>query len=305
MSLEIKSNLKSINAHRKNGLNNVKVSESIEKLSSKYEINRVSCIEKMLISVVFISEPKELKSLLVAIVSMLENERDTTKYEIIILSETGYNYENEKLFLNLEKKYDCKITNIKSEVISKDNCEKISKQIAINLNDIDRCIYLDYNVIVQRDLTELYNFDLGEQSIGGVMDIEFNKLSFSVMIIDCAKIRELNMCEVKQIDLKFNLRAKYFQDENSFDFGKNVIVAEDLIKSFEKKQLREAFKENVIFSYTNEVNPIVSQSCSFTEEWLSYYLKSPLFDAKQLYKDYNKLKLDHENLKNEYNNLLL
>lgn len=68
------------------------------------------------------------------------------------------------------------------------------------LPDVDKIIYLDCDVVVNKSLNELYNSDLGENIVGGVRDINRRMLkrnpsyvNAGMLVMDLKKIREQNI----------------------------------------------------------------------------------------------------------------
>ena len=68
------------------------------------------------------------------------------------------------------------------------------------LPDVDKIIYLDCDVVVNKSLNELYNSDLGENIVGGVRDINRRMLKLNpsyvnagMLVMDLKKIREQNI----------------------------------------------------------------------------------------------------------------
>lgn len=73
-------------------------------------------------------------------------------------------------------------------------------KLASILPDVDKIIYLDCDVVVNKSLNELYNSDLGENIVGGVRDINRRMLkrnpsyvNAGMLVMDLKKIREQNI----------------------------------------------------------------------------------------------------------------
>lgn len=226
-------------------------------------------INKKIINIVFKTEENDINPLLVGIVSMLENANKKTKYNINIISNSNYSQQNIDILFKLKLKYDVDITFNKINYTNKKNINDMVKMISNCLNDLEKCIYLDHNIIVQRDLEELYNFELNNNHICGVK-YENDEVNSSVLLLDCNQIRNANKINIANLDLKYNLSASYFQNEKSFNFSNHVNMKGELVKLFHKQQIKSALKENVIFSYTDKVNPFNSDDCSFVDVWKKY-----------------------------------
>lgn len=72
------------------------------------------------------------------------------------------------------------------------------------LKDVDRVLYLDVDVLARKDLTELYNYDLGDYALGAVKDymhlrmsdyntffLTSNRVESGFILMDLKKLREL------------------------------------------------------------------------------------------------------------------
>lgn len=226
-----------------------------------------------IIPITFICEEVNIKSLSIALVSLLENAGNETRYDINILTNKRYTPNNTKLIEVIKEKYNCNITFYKIHYTCT-SIEEICKLISYNFNNLNKCIYLNHNVIVQRDLTELFNISSSNNSIAGVRQID-DEINSSVLLIDCEKVRSDNS-KIGEIDLKYNLQAYLLKGEKSFDFDKQVEIKSDFVSKYDKKQLKSALKENVIFSYTDDVNPFITGDCSFVDVWFKYFNISPI-----------------------------
>lgn len=248
------------------------------------------------IPIIFICEEINIKNLAVALISLLENAGKSTKYDVYILSKIAYSVENQFSFnFEIPKKYDFNLNfNVYSD-IKNDNFYEISTTIATFYNQIDRCIYLDCNVVVQKDLYDLFNFNLNNSYVAGVKQIGNEYIAHNVMVIDCVALRKLqnnNMLSsnlsdentmisepqlIGTIDLKYNLSAYYVKNEYSFNFGNNVDINTDIFKVFNQNEIFSALSDNVIFSYNDSWNPFVSLLCSFFDVWDKYYTLSKFY----------------------------
>lgn len=229
-------------------------------------------MNKNIIPVAFATDENYAMPLSVAMTSLLENANENTHYDINILIKLNFSQENTDLIFSLKEKYKCDITFINIDK-TYENIEEIAKSTTNYLDEINKCIYLNHNVVVQKDLTELFKIDLENNTIGGVRQID-DEINSSVLLIDCDKVRK-NEIKIGEIDLKFNLQAYLLKGEKSFNFSKQVEIKSDLVEKFDKKQLKSALRDNVIFSYTDDVNPFKSSDCSFEYEWDKYCKKTP------------------------------
>ena len=130
-----------------------------------------------MINIVFITDKNYVFPTKVAIKSLIANKNRETQYNINII---GVELDENDVFLfkNLET------DNVKINIIQKDNDyenigfnhQYVSKaalfkfQIPNIFNDLDKVLYLDGDMIIEKDLSELYNIDLGNNYAGMVID---------------------------------------------------------------------------------------------------------------------------------------
>lgn len=126
----------------------------------------------------------------VSISSMLRYKREVDEYVIHILSDGTIEKEEKKLFLKLEKNYK----NIKILIhdIYSDDIEKVdlswnylNKMTLYRLMapsilfDIDKCLYLDCDIIVSDGLTDLLDCDIGKNYLAAVKDSDIEKVQYN------------------------------------------------------------------------------------------------------------------------------
>lgn len=111
-------------------------------------------------------------------------------------------------------------------------------EIANVLEDVDKVLYLDGDIVVKGDLSELFDIYLGEAYVAGVRDcgvatyardrhqnleLNFdNYINSGVMLLNLKKMREDNLRE-ELYRIKFSLSDKTKMDQNVFNivFAKN------------------------------------------------------------------------------------
>lgn len=270
------------------------------------------------INIAFISEENTKKELSISIVSLLDNASSSTKYVIYIIHDYKFSEQSIEMILSFEEKYsNCKIIfKLNDTIIG--YVSNLVSQCAYNallvsniLNEIDKCIYLSNNTIVQQDLTQLYNIDIDKACIGGVIDAENltsenlqtdQAFDINVLLINTNFIRESRFMvnynklviaqttnkhnlkssniifdKVKIFPLKYNLGAKYIYDKESFGAQGELRIDPQIIKIYSENFIIDALKDNIIFSYNNVMNPFNNPQCSFFPVWLKYFKLSPFF----------------------------
>jgi lipopolysaccharide biosynthesis glycosyltransferase len=116
----------------------------------------------------------------VMLTSLMENAEENTFYKIDVLVPNEFSEDSKKKILSIQETYG---KNCKIEFINMKNCftnSYISKHFTntvyyrLRIPDVlqtrKRCIYLDADMIVNSDLTELYDVDLHDKWLGGVAD---------------------------------------------------------------------------------------------------------------------------------------
>ena len=115
---------------------------------------------------------------IVSMTSMLESVKKDTQYEYYLLVPGDFKDENKQKILSLKEKYesfDINFINMGDEF--KDaklgiwgTAAYYRLRLPSVLSQYDKCIYFDGDIIVNKDLSELYNIDLGDNYVGGVKD---------------------------------------------------------------------------------------------------------------------------------------
>lgn len=122
--------------------------------------------------------------------------------------------ENKEKLLKLKQLKECNITFVqvdesKFEVYKQINTHEYLTlpayyrlKLSELLPNIDTIIYLDCDIIVNSDITELFNIQLGDNIIGGVLDVRVkhkkkwkntNYINSGMIVFDLAKIREFKI----------------------------------------------------------------------------------------------------------------
>lgn len=162
-----------------------------EHLASKKSLNVLNTKDD--VYVCFSSDYNYSVYLSVAIKSLLENSDFATKYHILILDD-GISAEDKKILSNMVSKY------ANSEIIfvevSQYVTDKIKEQFYVRPNsyftiatyyrmllpeifpNLNRVIYLDCDIVVLSDISELYKTELDGHYLGATLDPEMNRLMF-------------------------------------------------------------------------------------------------------------------------------
>jgi len=152
----------------------------------------------------------------VVIASILKNSNPDDELSFYIL-DGGITEENKNKIKSLTSIKDCQISFVQIDESLFEDYKKLTTHSYITLatyyrlkipqflnENIKRIIYLDCDMIVNESLSELYNTDLGDNYIGGVIDIRVkykhkwkNKIyvNAGMLLIDVDKIRKDNIEE--------------------------------------------------------------------------------------------------------------
>lgn len=277
------------------------------------------------IPVVFASDENYVKPLSAAVTSMLKNAFETTWYDIYILVPEQFSSRSKYLILSLEDEFsNCCIKFI--PVLDKFNDSYIRIPhittvtyyrllIPTILSNINKCIYLDVDIIVNGDLFELFSTDIEDFYIAGVKGAGYHYpeewairhskelslpnmkqyINAGVLVMNLFNMRNNNLQ-----DLFLELEKKNFhsQDQDIINvacynkikhielkynfmttrFSGTVYHFEyDEIMSlvFEEKEILEAVKKPIIVHYANKIKPWDSLSTFNSDLWWKYFNLSP------------------------------
>ncbi len=191
-----------------------------------------------MINIVFISDKNYIFPTKVAIKSLIANKDKDTKYNINVI---GIEISEDDVFLLKNLKTE----NVKINIIQKDNDysnigyehQYVSKaalfkfQISNIFSNLDKILYLDGDMIIEKDLNELYNIDLGNNYAAVVKDFagqnieKHNKkinhkdyFNSGMMLLNLKKMREDNMSN-KLLEIKKNETFGHFMDQDTLNVG--------------------------------------------------------------------------------------
>lgn len=263
------------------------------------------------IHVAMASDDNYAHHLAVAICSILKNLGDDRILCVYLLHEKLSNKTKEKIeLLKKLRHFELEYINI--------SCEKyepfkiivglyISRltyarfQLPSLLKNIEKCIYLDCDIIVRQDLSELWDIQLPEHAILGaveepgarhrnrVLDIpdSFSYFNAGVILLDLAKLRKINFEEKAYEYLKKNgsllyadqdvMNALFCNSWYALPIKWNVHTNVYILKSVNKYYKYQAHEvENVFgnaaivhFSHERKPDSLISQ-CAYRNEYWQY-----------------------------------
>lgn len=291
----------------------------------------MSKMNSSVVHIVYAADDKFAEILGVSLVSLYENNQDMEKIIVYIL-DSGIVEEKKQKLLAICRNYR------RNPVIFIQG-ENVSERLSINVSidrgslsqyarlfvssvlpaDLDRVLYLDCDVIINRSIYELWNLDLQEKTIGALMDafsgyyranigLDENDIMFNsgVMLIDLQKWREQ---KIEEELLKFIIfkHGKIQQGDQGvlnavlshnvycfepkmnsvtifYDFTyKEILIYRRPPQFYAEEQISEAVKNPLIIHFTTSFlskRPWV-KGCKHkcVEQWLKYKSMSPWKDV--------------------------
>lgn len=284
------------------------------------------------IPIFFTCDDNYLPFLSVTLLSMKKNASKNYIYDIKILN-TGILEENKKIIKNYTDDnfkiefidISDKIQHIKGKLHTRDYYTPTTyfRLFIPNMYpNIDKCLYLDSDIIIKGDISQLYNFDIKDNLLGGIPDEivnktdEFKKYTLMRLGIDCshyvnAGIIIMNLKKMREIDFENEFlntleRVKFTvaQDQDYINYiCKNKIFY--LPKSWNKQPLPDEISEDEInlIHYNLNLKPWHYDNIMYENYFWEYAKQSEYFEEikakKQNYSDEKKQKdfSDGENLK--------
>lgn len=295
-----------------------------------------------IIPIIFTCDDKYIPFLAVSLESLETNASRQYKYDIKILHSNNVSEENQNIIRN---KYNNKIFKISFEDISsyveliasklhtRDYYSKATyyRLFIPNLyKHYDKVLYLDSDIVVQGDISELYNTDLGNNFVGAIPDefVQCTPLAWDyvekhvplgkgnhtkyfnagILLMNCKRLREIDF-EGKFIDLLGKVKFQVAQDQdylNCICRGKVRLINSVWNKQpFPSATIKE--KDIKIFHYNLDLKPWKKDGILY-EDYFWNYAKSSgyLKDIAQMKANVTEesIKLAEEQTKNLCENIV-
>lgn len=260
------------------------------------------------ISVAYSIDNDYVFMLIVSITSLVLNANSDTFYDIYILTDNNFCSQNEVemslseydgrlgiKFINVGNRFE--EASIRYDFISRPTYFRLALP---ELLKEDKCIYLDADTIVCRDLQQLYGIDLTDKYIAGVKAPYFHiredrenycrqallpnmeqYVNAGVLALNLEEMRKHNL-SVKFMDyLKYDMACQDQDIINSCCYGKiafiplqyNVMTKyaewklEDYKGCFSESELIDAWNNPCIIHYADRIKPWNSPECCMGEFW--------------------------------------
>ena len=155
------------------------VSKILKSTNVKFNYEPYCYLDCMVVPIILSSDDNYAPYMYVTMYSALENAMPDTFYDFYLLVPSAFSKHNTDLIMELKEKYNCDIHFIDMKNAFADLTMHIPhitsptyyRLLAGDLlpKKYDKCIYLDVDVCVCRDLASLYNIDMGSNYIAGVV----------------------------------------------------------------------------------------------------------------------------------------
>lgn len=258
--------------------------------------------------------------LMVTLLSSLMNAKKNTKYQFNILVSDQFDMESMELINKLLKQYDMPEAAFYNMQDNYQNIEMQIKHISYAtfyrlqlpelLKEVEKCIYLDVDVVVKKDLKEFFDVELGDNYIAGVKAagyyypeekktatislLEIDKLdqyiNAGVLLINLKKMREDKLTETFEKLLEKNFPCQDQDILNAACYGHikvlppkynamtkyNVGIKDEYDRieclhiCYTREEWNEACETPVIIHYADRWKPWQDLRGIFVQEWWKY-----------------------------------
>lgn len=256
----------------------------------------------MRIPVAFICDENFVMQTSVAITSLLKNRGDDTEYTIyVVMAECSKQAE-----AMLRKTADVHI--VRTDLAQFSAIKQLAHiSVACLLKfflcqlipEEDKLLYLDGDIIVRKDLAELFQTELGDYYAAATpLGLEDGKINAGVMLFNAKKMREDNMAE-KLMAFRLKIGNAKSMDQQTFNnmipdkitrFSWQYNCSPVRIKELSKEISIQQFNQQNHTSYTRWKNVMADAAIihfasatkpwkhtfvKYADEWYAYYKQSP------------------------------
>lgn len=283
------------------------------------------------VSICFITDDNYVIPTSVAIASLIENKNQISVYDVYVLT-SGLSRENKKRISAmqcesvkitiLEVTHQDQLKNIKSNNVHVSSTALFKFSLAEILPKLRKVLYMDCDVLVLKDLVELYSKDIDDCYAGVVKDyravvskpnpleyLELKDKSYfnsGVMLLNLEKMRDDGIRD-RLIDYRLH-GYNHFMDQDTLNvvFGENVMhlpitynlmystithfSAKDICEYYQMPKvadIKQIYDECVIMHLCSPTKPWNYHDSWKSELWYSYYKKSP-YKNRLLFRGYFK-----------------
>ncbi len=295
------------------------------------------------IPVVLSSDENYAPYMYVTLLSVLENADKTSFLDFYLLVPDNFPCYLKSYFFDLQTRYKCSknfnINFINMGTAFSDLSQMIShitnptyyrlKMAEMLPEHYKKAIYLDTDVIVEKDLSEYFNTDLGDNFIAGVkaagylihpdrkyyremgLDDLSQYINAGVTLWNLEKVRNENMVpklselaknnyrtvDQDVVNIAFYNNIKHLPLKYNlmtkyapFDSSNSFYKIEDLTSIFGKNEIDEALKNPVIIHFASKIKPWNNEKAFMADIWWKYAAKTPFYTGFLLDLTASKLK---------------
>lgn len=281
--------------------------------AQRFKFIKVRNISDAPISIAMSSDQNYTYPTIVTMTSILENKNPDTKINFYIMLSGDFEQKFKDEIMSLKNRYpDCEITliDMKDRLLNFYLSGHITAAAYFRLllpellPDIDKILYLDTDIIVQKDLTELFNFNIDNFYLAGVLDLQVcgqGCLSYrvsgydqdiytqrygldcysnfyvnsGVLLFNLKSMRENNLVpELLKCAASHNFLAHDQCVLNMVCYGK-ILPLSDIYNRSIWLNLK---KDQVIVHYCGGGKPWKDLFISYADLWWKYAEKTPCFD---------------------------
>lgn len=261
------------------------------------------------IPVVLISDDNFIMPTCVAITSLIVNKKPSTEYDIyIIMAECS-----DESFSKIQElnEYGTKVNLIRASLDEYRDIKQLAHiSIACLLKfdvselvpNYDKLLYLDGDIIVRGDLTDLYNVELGDSYAAGVKELgniveDTGNVNAGIMLFNAKRIRDEKL-NLKMREIRRGLGDRSSMDQQTYNIatGKNykyldikyncvpprilAMQGDDLVKinhcyGSNYTSLQDIIDSAIIIHYASGEKPWKYTFKPWAKEWYKYYMMSP------------------------------
>lgn len=288
------------------------------------------------IPVVLAADNNYALQMMVTIASMLQTAAESTVYHFYLLVSGDFSEENKKRIVELcSQRAEWKVDFINMQSAYKNTYIKIAHistatyyrlQLPSLLKEIDKCIYLDIDLVVKHDLSELFLTDIENQYIAGVraagyygspekIEYQKNRLGISdfstyvnagVLVLNLRKMREDGLEEkcAELIEKEWEsqdqdilnvaclgkirlLNTKYnVMTKYPLDDDEAYDKVECLKRAYLEQEWEDGRKEPVIIHYADRIKPWKVPGSVYAKDWWDVVDMMPVDIAADIYHTY-------------------
>ena len=281
--------------------------------------------------------------------SLLENTNTSLSVTFHILHDNTLTVDNRDKFVCLAERYRQAVKFYNVEELCAGELSEITRKISSAkssyftiaayyrtfipnlLPAVDKCIYLDSDIVVNMDINELWQIDLGDKILAGVPEIlsyktaDAMKPSFPLCANDIVKCEDYFNSGVMLMNLN-SLRQEKSKMSNALDFLSTnprftVYADQDILNycfSTQTLKLPPRFNQEIFYSrirgnffVDKEIYHFAGGELRldlkdpFNRLWLSYFVKTPWFNAEMIINLYEKFSTILKDICSERNKYMI